>query len=131
MVSLIFSAQRLAAQFVPRAMSIGDFPMRRIREWGPLGRVRFAVTILVGNLKSQSSVLSLSLGQCLPPRSKTARLCSSSSFVCEAGVACSHVLGLDYLAYLFLRCIQRKIVKFDNRIRDSQHRYQNTHKTCW
>jgi hypothetical protein len=44
-------------------MSIGDFPMRRIREWGPLGRFRFVITILAGILKPQSSVLSLSLGQ--------------------------------------------------------------------
>jgi hypothetical protein len=41
-------AQRLAAQLVPRAMSIGDFPMRRIREWGPLGHIRYLVTILTG-----------------------------------------------------------------------------------
>jgi hypothetical protein len=52
----------------------------------PLGRLRYLVTILAGILKSQSSVLSLSLGQSLPPRSKTARLCSLSSFGCEAGV---------------------------------------------
>jgi hypothetical protein len=30
----LFAAQRLAAQPAPRAMSIGDLPMRRIREWG-------------------------------------------------------------------------------------------------
>jgi hypothetical protein len=54
----------------------------------------------------------------LPSRSKTARLCSSSSFGCEAwasgamasrvGVACSHVLGRIILlltsdvTYIFL-----------------------------
>jgi hypothetical protein len=65
----------------------------------PLGRIRFIVTILAGNLKSQSSVLSLSLGQSLPPRSKTARLCSLSSFGCEAGVGCSRVLGRLYFFF--------------------------------
>ena len=61
------AAQRLAAQPAPRAMSIGDFLMRRIREWGPLGRFRYVVTILTGNLKLHSSVFTLSLGQGLPP----------------------------------------------------------------
>jgi len=51
----------------PRAMSIGDFPMRRIRERGPLGRFRYLVTILAGILQSQFGVLFLSLGQSLPP----------------------------------------------------------------
>ena len=68
-----FAAQRLAAQ--------------------PLGRFHYVATILAGNLQSQFGVLSLSLGQSLPPRSKTARLCSLSSFGCEAGVGCSRVLG--------------------------------------
>jgi hypothetical protein len=45
-------------------------PMRRIREWGPLGHFRHVVTILAGNPKSQSSVLTLSLGQSLPPRAR-------------------------------------------------------------
>jgi hypothetical protein len=44
-------------------MSIGDFPMRRIREWGALGRFRFIVTILAGFLKPYFGVHSLSLGQ--------------------------------------------------------------------
>jgi hypothetical protein len=52
----------------------------------PLGRLRYLGTILAGILKPQSSVPSLSLGQSLPPRSKTARLCSLSSFGCKAGV---------------------------------------------
>jgi hypothetical protein len=69
----VLAAQRLAAQ--------------------PFSRLRFVVTILTGNLKLQSSVLSLSLGQSLPSRSKTARLCSMSSFGCDARVACSYVLG--------------------------------------
>jgi hypothetical protein len=45
----------------------------------PLGRFRYVVTILSGILKSQSSVLSLSLGQ----------------------VGCSRVLGL--VNYLYMR----------------------------
>jgi hypothetical protein len=49
-------------------MSIGDFPMRRIRERGPLGRLRFVVTILTGKYKSKLNVFSLSLGQGLPSR---------------------------------------------------------------
>jgi hypothetical protein len=49
-------------------MSIGDFPMRRIRERGPLGRFRFVITILEVNLKTQFNVFSLSLGQGLLPR---------------------------------------------------------------
>jgi len=49
-------------------MSIGDFPMRRIREWGPLGRYLYLGTILAGILKMQFSVLTLSLGQSLPSR---------------------------------------------------------------
>jgi hypothetical protein len=64
----LLSAQRLAAQPVPRAMSIGDLPMRRIRERGPLGRFRYVSTILAGNLQSQFGILSLSLGQGLTPR---------------------------------------------------------------
>jgi hypothetical protein len=48
-VFIVLQAQRLAAQ--------------------PLGRFRFVVTILAGIPQSQSSVLSLSLGQSLPPRS--------------------------------------------------------------
>jgi hypothetical protein len=59
----------------------------------PLGYVCLVVTILAGILKSQFGVHSLSLGQSLPPRSKTARLCSLSSFGCEAGVGCSRGLG--------------------------------------
>jgi hypothetical protein len=49
-------------------MSIGDLPMRRIRERGPLGHIRTSVTILTGNLQSQFGVFSLSLGQSLPSR---------------------------------------------------------------
>jgi hypothetical protein len=67
-------------------MSIGDVPMRKIREWGPLGRIRYPVTILTGKYKSKLNVLSLSHGQSLPPRRKTARICSMSSFVFEVGV---------------------------------------------
>ncbi len=88
--------------------------MRRIREWGPLGRFRYLVTILAGNLKSHTGVRSLSLGQSLPPRlpsrsggSKTACICFLSSFGCAclrarpreagkaevAGVGCSRGLG--------------------------------------
>jgi hypothetical protein len=66
-IGISTAAQWLAAQPVPRAMSIGDLPMRRIREQGPLGHIRFLITILAGNLKFQSGVLSLSLGQGLPP----------------------------------------------------------------
>jgi hypothetical protein len=44
-------------------MSIGDLPMRRIRECGPLGHARFEVTILAGKYKYQLIVFSLSLGQ--------------------------------------------------------------------
>ena len=58
-----------------------------------LGHFRFVVTILTGNPKPHSNVFSRSLGQGLPPRSKTARLCFLSSFGCAAGVACSHGLG--------------------------------------
>jgi hypothetical protein len=54
----MFYAQRLAAQ--------------------PLGRLRFVVIILAGNLKSQFGVLSLSLGQ----------------------VGCSRLLGKDIKTYL-------------------------------
>jgi hypothetical protein len=43
-------------------MSIGDLPMRRIRERGLLGRTRFVVTILAGKLKPHIGVRSLSLG---------------------------------------------------------------------
>jgi hypothetical protein len=70
------AAQRLAAQ--------------------PLGRFRFVVTILAGKLKPHIGIRSLSLGQSLPPWSKTARLCSLSSFGCEAGVGCSRGLGRIY-----------------------------------
>jgi hypothetical protein len=61
-LSELFSAQRLAAQPVPRAMSIGDPPMRRIRERGLLGRPRLVFTILTGKQKSYIGVRSLSLG---------------------------------------------------------------------
>jgi len=54
-----FTAQRLAAQ--------------------PLGRFRYVITILAGNLKSQFSVLSLSLGQ----------------------VGCSRVLGRIFIKQVF------------------------------
>jgi hypothetical protein len=49
-------------------MSIGDLPMRRIRERGPLGRCRNVFTILAGNIQSFPNVFSLSLGQSLPSR---------------------------------------------------------------
>jgi hypothetical protein len=49
-------------------MSIGDFPMRRIRERGPLGRFRYVVTILAEKQKPYVNVLTYSLGQSLPPR---------------------------------------------------------------
>jgi hypothetical protein len=67
-------------------MSIGDLPMRRIREWGPapapaslfqgsgqapcgpgaLGRIRNSITILAGKKKLKLIIFSLSLGQALP-----------------------------------------------------------------
>jgi hypothetical protein len=82
----------------PRFMR-GSGGAMRIREWGPLSRFRFVITILAGNLKSHSSVHSLSLGQSLPPRPpsrppsrsggsggsggiKTARICFLNSFGC-------------------------------------------------
>jgi hypothetical protein len=77
-----FAAQRLAAQL--------------------LGYFRLVVTILAGKLKPHIGVRSLGLGQSLPPRSKTARFCSLSSFGCEAGVSCSGVLGALHLGILLL-----------------------------
>jgi hypothetical protein len=59
-------------------MSIGDLPMRRIREWGPLGRHRFVVIILAGILEPQFNVLSLSLDQ----------------------VGCSHLLGEQWILFI-------------------------------
>jgi hypothetical protein len=63
-----------------------------VAEWEPHGHIRDVATILAGNLKSQFFDLTLSLGQSLPPRppsrsggsggSKTARLCSLSSYGC-------------------------------------------------
>jgi hypothetical protein len=62
---VLVSAQRLVAQ--------------------ALGHTRFVVNILAGKNKPQFIVFSLSLGQGLPPRSKTARLGFLSSFDCAAG----------------------------------------------
>jgi hypothetical protein len=62
-------------------MSIGDLPMRRIRERGALGHFRISITILTGYLQSQFSVLSLSLGQSLPPR-------VLSEVGCSRGLGC-------------------------------------------
>jgi hypothetical protein len=58
-----------------------------------LADIRYLVTILTGILYSRFGVRAQSLGQSLPSRSKTARLCSMSSFGCEARVSCSRVLG--------------------------------------
>jgi hypothetical protein len=59
----------------------------RIREWGPLGRFRLAVTILAGNLQSQLNVLSLSLGQGLPRACPRARPRARPREAGEAGGA--------------------------------------------
>jgi hypothetical protein len=67
----------------------------RLRRAGPgaLGRIQYVGIIVTTNPKPQLIVRLLILGQSLPSRSKTARLCSLSSFGCEARVACSRGLG--------------------------------------
>jgi hypothetical protein len=72
------AAHWIVAQLAPRAMSIGDFPMRRIREWGPPPRLPpfgaegawplpYFSNHFNRKLETQLNVFSLSLVHGLPP----------------------------------------------------------------